>query len=129
MLASSDEETRCTAVLALANAELFNADLTGLVENLFTSREPQTRAAALAYFEGARDLGADQIQSVAGMLNDANVPVQLQAVATLSAAYLQNGSPQSLAVLRKITADTSASDDVRQAAQSALETAAATAGK
>ena len=62
------------------------------------------------------------------MLNDANVPVQLQAVATLAAAG-QNGNPQSLAALRKITADNSASDDVRQAAQSALEAAAATAGK
>ncbi|MEO7098976.1 MAG: hypothetical protein ABI162_06410 [Luteolibacter sp.] len=128
-LAGSNDEDRCSALLALTNARLYTPDLLGRAENLLASPEPQTRSAALAYFEHIPELSPGQTQAVANLLRDANVSVQVQAVDTLSAAYQRAPRPDILAELAAVAGDASASADVREAARRAMTNASSTAAK
>lgn len=127
-LKGTDEEARCTAVLAMTNTGIYNAELMGHAQNLLGSPGTETRAAALAYFEGATDLGSEHIQAIASLLQDSQEPVQLQAVSTLAAAS-QHGNREGLAALMGIAKDNKASEGVREAARHAIDAASATAGK
>jgi hypothetical protein len=124
MLAAADEETRRNAVLALANAENFDEETQTLAEPLLTSSDPMTRGAALTYFELTPGLGADRIDSIAALAKDSTPGVQLQAVATLAAAYLHDNEA-GFAALDSIARDESAHKDVRAAARLALKGATA----
>jgi hypothetical protein len=120
-LASTSDETRRTAVLALTNAKIYDAELMTLAQDLFTSSEPETRSSALAYFEAAPALGTKHIESVSDLLKDSNVSVQVQAVSTLMASYEKNEEPSSLAALKAIIGDNSASKEVRENAMLAVK--------